>query len=62
MGEWIEWNGKGRPDIGDAEVELKFRDGLTSEGCTYPANIIGWFHLDDRDDIVAYRIVDTPNA
>ena len=55
--EWIAWAGKGRPDIGDAEVELKFRDGLTSEGNTYPAKIIGWSHLGERDDIIAYRVI-----
>ena len=54
---WIEWNGNGRPDIGDAEVELRFRDGLTSDGKTYPANILGWSHIDERDDIIAYRVV-----
>jgi hypothetical protein len=55
--EWIEWAGSDRPDIGTAEVELKFRDGLTSDGHTYPADIIGWQHIGCRDDIVAYRVV-----
>lgn len=54
---WTEWAGQQRPDIGSSDVELKFRDGLTSDGKTYPADIISWNHLGERDDIIAYRVV-----
>ncbi len=60
MSEWIEWGGAGSPGIGDAEVELKFRDGLTTDGHTYPAHIIGWQWCGMPDDIVAYRIATPP--
>jgi hypothetical protein len=55
--DWIEHDGGKCPIIGSVGVELKFRDGLTSDGHAYPADIIGWVHINCADDIIAYRVV-----
>jgi len=54
---WQGWNGGECPVHCDREVEVRFRDGSTTEG---PADCLWW--RADRDkprsnDIVAYRVL-----
>jgi hypothetical protein len=73
MSEWIEHDGKGIPVPANTEVEVRFRDGDpvgTLEpklAWTWGENSIdsNWVHhpkLPSRDDIVAYRIITTPDS
>lgn len=70
MSEWIEHDGKGMPVAADVMVIIKCRDGWESkyaeqaDGWTeqgYP-DCNQWIHkegaLNDKFDIIAYRIVE----
>lgn len=54
---WIEWPGTGGNPAPGQHVELRFRDGVESDAA-YPADAIGWQHIGERDDIIAYRVVE----
>jgi hypothetical protein len=51
---WIDWQaGDKAPTPPDAPVIVKFRDG--SEGKARKVSSLRWEHLQQPDDIVAYR-------
>lgn len=54
---WIEWNGGECPAPKEVLVVVKMRDGeLWSGGDPRPAGRLGWGHVDDISDIIAYRL------
>ena len=58
---WIMWDGGSIPAIGNALIEVKFRDGTVDTGNSADWGIC-WLHRGDNDvaDIVAYRIAKEP--
>ena len=62
MSEWIKWNGKGvRPVLADQIVEVRMRDGSTSEG---RADYMVWADYSDSIPYatIAYRVVENPET
>ena len=62
MSEWIKWNGKGvRPVLADQIVEVRMRDGSTSEG---RARYMVWADYSDSIPYatIAYRVVENPET
>lgn len=61
--EWIEWAGGECPVADGVQVEIRLRNGQSTQGtgCGYGwhRNIFGWF---SEYDIVAYRILSEPAA
>ena len=68
MNDWIDWDGTngGYPETLDTRVEVKFRDGGTSDpmfkvrfwyGETGAPSESNWYDTGNDWDIVAYRVV-----
>lgn len=52
---WIEWSGGERP-VGKSEVvNVRYRDGEEDTGI---AGFQSWKHVQESDDIIAYRLIE----
>lgn len=56
--EWISWQGGSCPVDGSTYVEIKMRDG---DIATYLGRLVGWSVTTRGSDVVAYRVVPTPD-
>lgn len=53
---WIEWGGGNCPLPMGCKVEIRTRIGGLRRDL--PAHRWGWEHLNDFDDIIAYRVIE----
>ena len=61
MSDWIEWNGGECPVPDGVEFKFKFRDNRESQ-IRDTASRFRWRHINNSDDIIAYRILDEKPA
>jgi hypothetical protein len=65
MSDWIEWNGGDCPVRKNTRVDVRYRDGqvvmhikanILVNGLERDVSPAFWFHHDQDNDIVSYRI------
>ena len=61
MSDWIEWGGGSCPVDSNAKVEVKFRAIDTLDDYERAGSVV-WHHDGEDDDIIAYRLLDEPDA
>lgn len=54
---WVEWKGGECPVPGDTLVDARLHSGRVLSGL---ARSFAWYWINDDDDIVAYRVISTP--
>lgn len=57
ISDWIEWKGGDCPVEPDTLVEVRFRDGTVDARVLEACNWL-WWHSENKEDIVAYRVVE----